>query len=53
MRIAAVSTSTRKGEKKENKPEITLIENFGVEGDVHADGTHSSLVPGFPVIRPR
>ena len=43
MRIVTVSTSTRKGEKKIPQPQITLIENFGVEGDVHADGTHRQL----------
>ena len=43
MRIVAVSTSKRKGEKKVNQPQINLIENFGTEGDVHADGTHRQL----------
>ena len=43
MRIAAVSTSERKGEKKVNRPAIRLIENYGVEGDAHADGTHRQL----------
>ena len=43
MRIAAVSTSERKGEKKINRPAIRLIENYGVEGDAHADGTHRQL----------
>ena len=43
MRIVAVSTSTRKGDKKVNRPEVTLEANHGVEGDVHADGTHRQL----------
>ncbi len=43
MRIAAVSTSARKGEKKVNRPEITLVAGHGVEGDAHADGTHRQL----------
>lgn len=43
MRIVAVSTSTRKGEKKVNRPEVMLVANHGVEGDVHADGTHRQL----------
>ena len=43
MRIAAVSTSTRKGEKKENRPQINLIAGHGVEGDAHADGSHRQL----------
>ena len=43
MRVVTVSTSTRKGEKKIPQPQINLIENFGVEGDVHADGTHRQL----------
>ncbi len=43
MRIAAVSTSVRKGEKKVNRSEITLVANHGVQGDAHADGTHRQL----------
>ena len=43
MRIVAVSTSTRKGDKKVNRPEVTLVANHGEEGDVHADGTHRQL----------
>ena len=43
MRVAAVSTSARKGEKKTNRPEITLIANHGAEGDAHADGSHRQL----------
>ena len=43
MRIAAVSTSARKGEKKVNRSEITLVANHGVQGDAHADGTHRQL----------
>ena len=43
MRIVAVSTSTRKGEKKINRPQVTLLTNQGIEGDIHADGTHRQL----------
>ena len=43
MRVAAVSTSARKGEKKENRPEIVLIAGHGAEGDAHADGSHRQL----------
>lgn len=43
MRIVAVSTSTRKGERKINRKEITLVANYGVEGDAHADGSHRQL----------
>ncbi|MBR4741406.1 MAG: MOSC domain-containing protein [Desulfovibrio sp.] len=43
MRIVAVSLSKKKGEKKENQPYGILRENFGLEGDVHADGTHRQL----------
>ncbi len=43
MRIVAVSTSTRKGEKKINRPEAMLVANYGIEGDIHADGTHRQL----------
>jgi len=43
MRIVAVSTSSRKGEKKVNRPQANLMENWGIEGDVHADGTHRQL----------
>ncbi|MCR5563834.1 MAG: MOSC domain-containing protein [Desulfovibrio sp.] len=43
MRVVAVSLSRKKGEKKENRPSAVLKENFGMEGDVHADGTHRQL----------
>lgn len=43
MKIVAVSTSEKKGEKKVNRPEINLVVNHGVEGDAHADGTHRQL----------
>lgn len=43
MRIVAVSTSARKGEKKVNQPQAMLLTNHGIEGDVHADGTHRQL----------
>ena len=43
MRIVAVSTSEKKGEKKINKEEVVLEVGHGVIGDVHADGTHRQL----------
>lgn len=43
MKIVAVSISEKKGEKKVNKPEITLVPGHGVQGDAHADGTHRQL----------
>ena len=43
MRIVAVSISKNKGEKKVNQDQVFLKENWGVEGDVHADGTHRQL----------
>ena len=43
MSIVAVSISARKGEKKINQPQVTLVEGHGVQGDVHADGTHRQL----------
>ena len=35
-RVVAVSVSRTKGVKKENVPSITLLPDFGVEGDAHA-----------------
>lgn len=43
MRIVAVSKSEKKGEKKVNQDSAVLRENYGMEGDVHADGTHRQL----------
>ena len=43
MRIVAVSTSTRKGEKKSNCEQATLVANHGIEGDIHDDGSHRQL----------
>lgn len=43
MNIVAVSISEKKGEKKVNQPEITLVPDHGVQGDAHADGTHRQL----------
>ena len=43
MRIVAVSLSKKKGEKKINQPSALLKENYGMDGDVHADGTHRQL----------
>lgn len=43
MRVIAVSAGSRKGEKKLNLPEAELKENWGLEGDAHADGSHRQL----------
>ncbi|MBQ7457072.1 MAG: MOSC domain-containing protein [Desulfovibrio sp.] len=43
MRVIAVSKSTEKGQKKINQPQAVLKAGFGMEGDVHADGTHRQL----------
>lgn len=43
MRVVAVSTSQRKGEKKHNIPFGELKENHGLVGDAHADGGHRQL----------
>jgi len=37
--VVAVCTSKKKGTKKHPVPEITIKENFGVDGDAHADCT--------------
>lgn len=38
-RIVAISTSTRRGIPKSNQNEVLLIENWGMEDDVHAGRT--------------
>ncbi|MCR4666458.1 MAG: MOSC domain-containing protein [Desulfovibrio sp.] len=43
MRVVAVSKSEKKGEKKQNQESCMLIAGHGMEGDVHADGTHRQL----------
>lgn len=43
MRVLAVSTSASKGVKKQNVTEAELIENVGLAGDAHADGSHRQL----------
>lgn len=43
MRIIAVSISSKKGERKTNVPFGELCTNFGLNGDVHADGNHRQL----------
>ena len=42
-RIMAVSTSRRKGEKKNNLPGCELIKNKGFEGDAHAGHSHRQV----------
>ena len=37
--VIAVCTSKKKGTKKQPVPAMTIKENYGVDGDAHADGT--------------
>jgi len=39
-KVIAVCRSDTKGVRKEDVKQGTLIENFGLESDAHADGTH-------------
>ncbi len=43
MRVIAVSTSQKKGEKKSNVAEAELKAGLGLVGDAHADGSHRQL----------
>jgi len=38
MKVVAVSTSSRKGIKKANVPEIRVLKGYGVENDAHGGG---------------
>lgn len=42
-KIIAISISQRKGQKKENVAEAHFIEDFGIEGDVHAGKWHRQV----------
>jgi len=42
-RIVAISTSTRRGIPKSNQNEVRLIENWGMENDVHAGKWHRQI----------
>ncbi len=42
-RIAAISVSKRKGIPKTNVPFANLIENHGIEGDIHAGNWHRQV----------
>jgi len=42
-RIVAISTSTRRGTPKSNRSEVLLIENWGMENDVHAGNWHRQI----------
>jgi MOSC domain-containing protein YiiM len=42
-RIVAISTSTRKGIPKSNQAEVLLIENWGLEGDIHGGNWHRQV----------
>jgi len=42
--VVAVCVSEKKGTRKESRPEIKIKENYGVEGDAHADcGWHRQV----------
>lgn len=42
-RIAAISTSTRRGIPKSNCDKVKLIENWGLEGDIHGGNWHRQV----------
>lgn len=42
-KVVAVSSSVKKGERKQNLTQGELIEGFGLAGDAHADGSHRQL----------
>lgn len=43
-KIIAISTSDRKQVKKNNIEKAIIVENYGINGDVHADsGTHRQI----------
>lgn len=41
--IKAISVSVKRGTKKKNVPNAVMIENFGIEGDAHADNWHRQI----------
>lgn len=54
--VYRLSVSARKGSKKSNVDEVSLIENFGISGDAHGGSERQiSLLPfeAFDVIRER
>lgn len=42
-RIVAISISTRRGIPKSNQNEVRLIENWGLEGDIHGGDWHRQV----------
>ena len=42
-RIAAISTSEKRGIPKSNVVSAMLISNRGMDGDIHADGSHRQI----------
>jgi len=42
-KVIAVCTSTRKGVRKQPQDEVMLQENWGIEGDAHADIWHRQV----------
>ncbi len=63
-RISAISVSRKKGIPKMNIPKALLIENYGIEGDIHAGDWHRQVsllsvesinkmkTAGLPKLRP-
>ncbi len=52
--VYRLSVSARKGSKKDNVPQVSLIENVGIDGDAHAGSERQvSLLPfeAFDVVR--
>ena len=52
--VYCLSISTRKGTKKHNVPEVSLIDDFGITGDAHSGSERQiSLLPyeAFEVVR--
>ncbi len=41
--VVAVSVSDRKGVVKENVPQVELVVDHGIKGDVHAEGGHRQV----------
>ncbi len=54
--VYRISIGARKGSKKDNTAEVSLIENFGIDGDAHGGSERQvSLLPyeAFDVVRER
>jgi MOSC domain-containing protein YiiM len=42
-RVVALSVSTKRGIPKSNVPAVTLVEEWGIEGDAHAGNWHRQI----------